>query len=216
MKRDWHVVTDPKAADTLTDPKKYYYLAPFMRCEHSLSEAARALGMKANALFYQVKRLEQLGLIRVVRTVKRQGRASKVYRAVAQRFVIPFTHTSAESMAAAMYAMREPSNRKITANYLKALQEHHKPFGLWLTLTGDDLIDMVYAPLESEQWPNLDHLAKPDFPAVFSKYANIPLDIDTAKDIQRELITLFEKARANTQAGKTRYLLNFSIVPLDN
>ncbi|MEM7737628.1 MAG: hypothetical protein AAF267_17760 [Deinococcota bacterium] len=42
------------------------------------------------------------------------------------------------------------------------------------------------------------------------------MDIETAKDIQRELMTLFEKARANTQSGEPRYLMNFSIVPLDN
>lgn len=215
LKRDWLVVDDEKVADTLTSPDKYFYLLPFMRCERTLTEAAHDLGMKANRLFYQVKRLEKLGLIYVVRTDKRKGRASKVYRAAARRFIIPFTRTSAETMEAIMYRMREPANKKLVEGYLQTLQAHSGPFGLWLSLTEDDLLDMVYAPLVSDEWLSHEKLLAPDFPAVFSKYASYPLDFETAKKLQQGLIDLFETARANTKNGGKRYLLNFSVVPLD-
>lgn len=205
-----------EAADTLTNPDKYYYLIPFMRTERTLSEAARDLNIKPNALFYQVKRLETLGLIYVVRVQQRKGRASKVYRASAQRFIIPFKSTSAETMESIMHRMREPADKKIIEAYLKTMHDHTENFGLWLSLADDNLMEMVYAPLISDQWLAHDQLLAADFPALFSKYASFPLDFATAKEVQLGLIELFEKAREKSQPSGKRYLMNFSIVPLDD
>lgn len=216
LKRDWLVIDDEKIADTLTDPDKYAYLVPFMRGERTLTEAAHDLGMKPNALFYQVKRLEKMGLIYVVRTQKRKGRASKIYRASAKRFIIPYHSTSAESMEAIMYRIRKPADKKLVERYLSIMQSHTETFGLWLSLAEDNLLEMVYAPLVSDQWLTNEQLQALDFPAVFSKLASFPLDLETAKELQHGLIDLFEKARVNAKPNGKRYLMNFSLVPLED
>ncbi len=216
LKRDWLVVSDEKIADTLTHPEKYFYLIPFMRGEKTLTEAANELSIKPNMLFYQLKRLEKLGLIYLVRTEKRKGRASKVYKASAKRFIIPFKSTSAETMEAIMYRMREPADKKIVERYLKTMDQYTENFGLWLSLSENNLIDMIYAPIISDQWLSNTELLKPDFPALFSKYAKLELEPDVAKSLQHDLIKAFEKAHSSATSKGKSYLLNLSIVPLDD
>ena len=97
----WLEVTDPKAAAFLTDPKTGHYLKPFLGTSGvSVSEAAKQLGVPATRFYHHVARMEKLGLLEVSGTLPRRGRALKLYRAIAKRFFVPFSHTSAEDLAA--------------------------------------------------------------------------------------------------------------------
>lgn len=57
--------------------------------ERSLSALARTTGTPLNLAHYHVRRLVALGLVEVVGEEPRQGRAVKLYRAVAESFFVP-------------------------------------------------------------------------------------------------------------------------------
>lgn len=98
LKKAWRVIEDADAARALADPEEQRYLLPFIREELSLSEAARRLEVKPNALLYHIDKLLALGLLEVARVEPRRGRASKLYRASAERFFIPFSLTQADTV----------------------------------------------------------------------------------------------------------------------
>lgn len=59
-------VSDPRAAAVLTDPNALEWLGPFIGCDISIGGAARQEGVNSNTLYGWVKRLEAVGLIRIV------------------------------------------------------------------------------------------------------------------------------------------------------
>ncbi len=98
---DWLEVTDPRAAAFLTDPETSLYLKPFLGTAGvTVGEAAQQLGVPATRFYHRVVRMKRLGLLEVSGTLPRRGRALKLYRATAERFFVPFSHTSAEDLAA--------------------------------------------------------------------------------------------------------------------
>ena len=97
--REWLEITDLKTAAFLTDPKMCLYLKPFLNTSGAtVGEAAAQLGVPAPHFYHQVARMERLGLVEVTRTLPRRGRALKLYCATAERFFVPFIHTSAEDL----------------------------------------------------------------------------------------------------------------------
>ena len=87
------VVRNPQAVAFLTDPDCTRLLKPFLFGERTIKEAAEALHLEPSALYYPVKRMCDLGLLKTVREIPRRGRALKVYRASAERFFVPFECT---------------------------------------------------------------------------------------------------------------------------
>ena len=87
------IVRDPKAAAFLTHPARTLFLKPFLFGERTVQEAAEALRLEPAALYYPVKRMCDLGLLKVSCEIPRRGRAFKVYRARAARFFVPFEST---------------------------------------------------------------------------------------------------------------------------
>ena len=86
-------IVNPKAADLLTDWRQRRFLEPFVPGPTSMSEAAAVLGIKLNAMYYRVGQLLELGLIEPAGSLKRKGRAVKLYRAAAEGFFVPFAAT---------------------------------------------------------------------------------------------------------------------------
>ena len=86
------------------------------------------------------------------------------------------------------------------------MNRHTEQFGMCLWLSDDGLLEMFYAPTNYEGWLNHEKQLEPDFPALFSKYASLPLDFETAKEIQLELVNLLEKAKARAKPQGKRYL----------
>ena len=80
------IVRNLKAVAFLTNPDCTRLLKPFLFGERTIKEAAEALRLEPAALYYPVKRMCDLGLLKVARETPRRGRALKVYRASAERF----------------------------------------------------------------------------------------------------------------------------------
>lgn len=83
------VIENPEVGTFLADPASSEHLAPFMSGDRSLTEAAVELGISKSLMNYWVQKLLKLGLIRVVRVVKRGRHNVSIYTATAEAFLVP-------------------------------------------------------------------------------------------------------------------------------
>lgn len=89
----FRTVVDPRAARILADPDWIAWLEPFLGRVSGVAEAARRLGRPLDAMRYRVRRMERAGLLEVVGERRRAGRPIRLYRSVADGFVVPFEAT---------------------------------------------------------------------------------------------------------------------------
>lgn len=89
----FRTVADPRAARILADPDWIPWLEPFLGRVSGVADAARRLGRPLDATRYRVRRMERAGLIEVVGERRRAGRPIRLYRSVADGFVVPFEAT---------------------------------------------------------------------------------------------------------------------------
>jgi DNA-binding transcriptional ArsR family regulator len=87
--RDPLTIADPKAAATFSSSRSRAILFALMASERSLQGLRVELDMSLTLLHYHVTRLRQLGLVRLVRSEPRNGRARKIYAASAPSFLVP-------------------------------------------------------------------------------------------------------------------------------
>lgn len=91
-------VTDLEVGLFLISRAKARYLFPFIYREYSLGEAAKELSTTIANLRYWVRKMEDLGLIRVTRMVKRKGSPVKYYRSVAHKFTFSLERLPASEL----------------------------------------------------------------------------------------------------------------------
>lgn len=84
-----HRVTDPDQAAVIADPARSRFLWPFLGRESTVARAAEELDCHPNAMLYRVRRMTDLGILRVVRVQPRSGRPVKIYRAVHDGYFVP-------------------------------------------------------------------------------------------------------------------------------
>ena len=116
------IIQNPKAVAFLTDPDCTRFLKPFLFGERTIKEAAEALHVEPSALYYPVKRMCNLGLLKVAREVPRRGRALKVYQASAERFFVPFESTGDVTLEAFIASL----DAQWDAGLVKGLANAHR------------------------------------------------------------------------------------------
>lgn len=211
----WVIIRHQKAADTLIDPNKYRYLLPFFAQARSLSEAAKIAGIKSNLMHYHVKRFLEFCLLNHVATKQGRGRASKLYQASAKKFFIPLEHTSLATMEAVLYQLQEPALQATIRSRVRLAARDHDDLGMGFEFH-DGQFNIFLRPLTHDTWADHESLASETSPAVFSKFLiAFPLEAETAKWVQRELIDLYERVSAKVKPGARRYTIGFSIAPTD-
>lgn len=84
-----HRVMDADQAAVIADPKRAWFLQPFLGRENTVVRAAAELGCEPSAMLYRVRRMHSLGILRVVREERRAGRPVKVYRSVHEGYFVP-------------------------------------------------------------------------------------------------------------------------------
>jgi hypothetical protein len=85
----YRVANDVQAA-AFTNPLRRRLLIACAREERRLTELARLLDAPLAKLHYHAARLLDSGLLEVVRSVPRGGRPVRYYRAIAERFEVPY------------------------------------------------------------------------------------------------------------------------------
>lgn len=84
-----HRVDAPAQAAIVADPLRSRYLRPFLGRELTVTQAAVEVGCTPNTMLYRVRRMLDAGLLRVVTTRRRPGRAVNVYRSTHDGYFVP-------------------------------------------------------------------------------------------------------------------------------
>lgn len=84
-----HRVDDPAQAAIIADPIRSRFLGPFLGRKQTVTGAAAEVGCTPGAMLYRVRRMVDIGLLEVVATKKRSGRAIKIYRSSHDGYFVP-------------------------------------------------------------------------------------------------------------------------------
>ncbi len=84
-----HRVVDPAQAVIVGDPIRSRFLRPFLGRERTVTEAATEVGCTPNTMLYRVRRMLDVGLLRVVASRSRPGRSIKLYRSSHDGYFVP-------------------------------------------------------------------------------------------------------------------------------
>jgi hypothetical protein len=91
-------ITNLEAAMFLVSGTYVDYLLPFFERECSLSEAAKERKVTIPQMRYWANKMEELGLIKHTKTVKRKGSPVKYYYRVADEYKVPLKSIPTESL----------------------------------------------------------------------------------------------------------------------
>lgn len=215
-KERWRVISDPAAAEVLTDPARRRYLEPFLRAEHTLQTAADTLGVAPSTLAYQIDKLRALGLLALVRTEPRAGMTSKVYRAAATRFFVPFDSTSAATIEELLFGIEVETLRTLVRRTVEVRPAGEVRWGLGIALGDNGKIHTDLLPEGSEAHEDEAQLLSDGAPAVVNNYLTVGLAPRQAKLLQRMLVRLSRQVLDGEDSGEQLHLLHLALVPLDD
>lgn len=205
-------VSDAEQAQALFDARLRRILSPFVGHEQTANQAASLLGMPLNSLLRGVHRLLDAGLLRVERVEKRAGRAVRHYRAVADRFVVPYALTPAETPEALLAAEHAGPEARLRRGLVQAgLEVLHLQgeglAGVQAVMDGPRLVLKNMVGPDAE-WNFLD----PQVPALVDYWLeDLRLDFEQAKRLQAELCEVFTRYRG--QRGAQVYTLRLALAP---
>ena len=207
------MVTDGEAARILTDTAQLRLLEPFFKRETTLSDAAAELSVRLNTLLYRVNKFIELGLLTVVREEPRRGKAVKVYRASAEDFFVPFDVMASSSLEELLVSLLGDTEKIFYREAAKAFQTALTQ-GVHVTLTHNQLSVVLGERERGKAF--VDTFFGPSSPALFFGDGTLELDFQTAKALQKDLFSLFERYRDQQTSGAQRYAYRLGLTPLSN
>jgi DNA-binding transcriptional ArsR family regulator len=214
LNKAWLRIEEPEAVQVLIDHHELRFLKPFVLKEHSLSQAAKELGMTPSAMLYRIKKLLRLGLIELARVEPRKGRAVKYYRATSERFFVPFEATSAESLERLLYEMDEEGLHDFVKHRVRASADLPS-WGLGVCRTANGLMSVSFLPAPDHHPDRIvEMVLETDFPAIWASFSRLYLSYEGAKALQHDLVKLFELYKEHGQGSGQAYLLRLGLTPV--
>lgn len=201
-------MTDPAQVAILADPHRVRFIRPFLARSATVSEVAAELGVTANALLYRVRRMTEVGLLRVVEEQPRPGRAIKVYRSSHDGYRVPMSAMRYDDLRHRVDTYGRPLLEDLARAYTSALRDapHH---------------DRVIARNDAgEVWSTdlLPTQTRRGEPLVFADSV-LWLDHRQAEIVRRHLLEALEVARTTADpeqitGARTPYLVMGAALPL--
>lgn len=214
--RAWGVIESQKLATLLVDADAFHYFLPFMLNTCTASQAARQAKARIDTMLYRIERFLAVGLLVEVPGVTPRSR--KRYRSVAERFVVPFEATQAETLVELLMSRERPQQRQLAQALVTAIAGEGT--GWMLRIHCDDSLErpsvtVDAAPQDQLDWDMAEMLA-PSAPATWYTTQTLNLDESAAKELQRDLLALWRKydTRQPEQNAATRHLLRLQLAPL--
>lgn len=203
------LITDPDAAATLMDPAKLRHIAPFIGSERTITQAAEESGERPNTTLKRVQRFMELGLVEVARELPRAGRATKLYRSVAQVYFVPFEATGADSLEAGLAERDAYYERLLRRNVVRARMDTIGNWGTRIYRDARGRLQVQTAVTPDANVTSLD----PDAPAVLSAWRDgVMLEFEDAKALQAELFATLQ--RYLRKSGPQRYVVHVAMAPV--
>ncbi len=202
-------VQDAEQARLLSDVKTRAYFEPFLAREMSVSAAAREVGCSLHAMLYRVRVFVGAGLLRVTREEARAGRSIKHYRSAHDAYYIPLEITPYAELEERLRAQFMPSAELLIRAWSHLLRE----VGQRGRRLYRDSAGFICSNSGDEKQHFLDY-ANPDFPAVFDFFLELHLPQDEAKQLQLELLALYQRYLPyQEKSGNKAYLFQAALVP---
>jgi hypothetical protein len=176
-------VVDAAQAAVVTDRTELRRLAPFMRGECTVTEAAAALGLGLTPAYKLVQRYLRLGLLSESRREARAGRALRHYRAPGA-FYVPFHVRPFEQMGE---ANRGAGLQAFERNLEQAM--HTRTWEGWGSLSCFTPAGDVYYEFVSEAGEVWEPLAR-GAPLILAGWNRVTLSSEEARTLQRQLAGL--------------------------
>jgi hypothetical protein len=189
---DWHWVTHADAADALLEPTTFRYFAVFIGRELTLSEAARRLEVKRTTLRYHVARFVAWGVLRVT-TSTRGNRTHQAYSAVSERFFVPFSVSSWESLEACAQAAQAVHQQNFVADYARAMEQDFREAargGTVIHRRDHESISLDFTPTPP---PDVNALPVTDR-GLWSSWTTLHLTAQEARELEATLRAFWEQA----------------------
>jgi hypothetical protein len=217
-----HVVQSTAAAQFLTDPRTSILIEPFVEQESTITAASERVGVSSLRMFRAVQRMEALGLLRVSKAAPRRGRPQKYYRAVADRFFVPYNNLGSDTLEDFLLEQDDRVRRVL----FRCLSDHMQEILGDESTPGRLIRRRPNAPddhvgrLETYSVANL-HEANLENPIPllssrdslgWSDYAALKLDRESALELRRELSALF--AKYAKPRGKQQFLFRSALAPV--
>jgi hypothetical protein len=135
------IITDADQAAYLTKLENLIYLEPFLAQEMAVTDAALKANVKLHQMFYQVAKMQKIGLLQLVRSEQRAGKKVKLYRATGPGFFIPLMVTPFENLSAFFRASSTIMLEEQCDSQAKTLLKNRseRDYGFKLTTDGEDL-----------------------------------------------------------------------------
>ncbi len=203
------IITQSDAADILINPKTLRQLEPFLGKACTISQAAQETGDKANTILARVNRFLNLGLIKVKRQEKRDGRPIKHYQSTADIFFVPYEATSAETLEVMIRDRDLYWAQQLRKGVVKARIDD---IGTWGTRIYKDALGRLQ--IQTATTPETNYtMLDDDRPAALSAWRDsVHLDFEDAKQLQQEMFELLKKY--NQKKGAQRYIIRLGMAPI--
>jgi predicted transcriptional regulator len=216
-----HVIMELAAANFLTDPRTSVLIEPFVEQESTITSASERVGISSLRMFRAVQRMENLGLIKVSKATPRRGRPQKHYRAVADRFFVPYNTIGSDTLEDFLLEqddrVRRVLFRCLSAHMQEILGDESRPGRVIRRSPGtlENLGRMLAYSVANLQEANLEKptpLLSSENSLGWSDYAAITLDRESALELRRELTALF--AKYSKPHGKQQFLFRSALAPV--
>lgn len=209
QKSDWLVVEHPEVARALLDTQTRRFLEPFLGRTCTVTQAARELRVKPNALLYRVNQLLGLGLLEVEHEEARVGKPVKFYRSSAPAFFVPFALTPAETVEALILPLEREWSGRFAQNAaaLMSADPNAVGLGVWRVESGE----VIAKPRLPPPAP-FDHSLFERWPVLSLWSAEVYLEDTDATSLREEMLALL--GRYVARGGSKRHIVHLGLAPL--
>lgn len=215
------VVRDPEQARLLSDPRGLRYFEPFLARTRSVSQAADEVGCALDTMYYRVRTFVDAGLLEVVEERPRAGRPIKLYRSVADEFVIPFEVTPFAELEDRLRTLNRQHEDLIARTMARLLREGGmEGRRLYRGADGDVNAESAGEGMPRVDWDRPETLVYPGRALAENLSVELDLSDDEARALLLELYRLLlrgpgvKHAAAPPGGGREPYLVRFTLLPL--
>jgi MarR family len=201
------LVTAKNAVEFLGEPRNHPFLEALMDGECTMGQLAERIHQPLQRVFRRVNRMIGLGLVEVTGFETRTGRPIRYYRAVSERFFVPFSDKSFEEfLLEANLKFEHRFVAAIAAEWIKYAADN-AGWGTSFVLSRHGRL-VIQAPAQLHSGATA-----PPSPAVFSRFCQWNLNESDAEALMNELTGLVEKYAARNGSGQQTFLVRLGLSP---